>query len=203
MGCMNILRLTLAPVLALAFATSAMADRLSLSEISSYMNSLKTVRAEFTQINDDGTISTGNILIRRPGRIRFDYNAPDDSLVMAGEGQVAIFDSKSNQPPERFPLGRTPLNLILGANINFAKERMIVGHTSDATTTTVIAQDPKNPEYGNIQLIYTSNPVELRQWVITDGSGFSTTVILGELNKGGSIRASFFDIDAEMEQRGF
>ncbi len=181
----------------------AWAERVPLSAISDYFNSMFTATSPFTQINDDGTISTGQIFIRRPGRIRFEYNPPDVSLVMAGKGQVAVFDTKSNQPPERFPLTKTPLFLILAKNVNLGQANMVVGHTDDGTATTVVAQDPEHPEYGNIQLVFTGNPVELRQWIVTDGAGSLTTVILGELKLGVRMRASLFDIDAEMENRGF
>jgi outer membrane lipoprotein-sorting protein len=187
----------------LALPLQATAEKLSLAEISSYLNGLKTVQAEFTQINDDGTIATGDILIRRPGRIRFEYDPPDKSLVVAGQGQVAVFDAKSNQPPERFPLTRTPLNLILAPDIDLGTAEMVVGHSSDATTTTVVVQDPKYPEIGYIQLIFTADPVELRQWVVTDGAGGNTTLTLGEMKTGMFIRKSKFDIDAELASRGF
>ena len=61
---------------------------------------------------------------------------------------------------------------------------MVVGHSYDGTATTVTAQDPDHPEYGNIRLMFTDDPVELRQWVITDGSGAETAVILGEVRTG-------------------
>lgn len=180
----------------------AAAEKLSLTEISRYLNSLKTARADFTQINDDGTIATGKMYIHRPGRVRFEYSPPDDSLVVAGGGQVAIFDAKSNQPPEQFPLSRTPLNLILARNVNLNKAKMVVGHTADATTTSVIAQDPEHPEYGTIKIVFTDNPVELRQWVITDGTGQTTTVILGELNSVNSLKSTLFNIIYETSRRG-
>lgn len=198
---MKNLRLILSSLALSLLVAPAWAEKVPLSGLSNYLNSLKTATAEFTQINDDGTISTGTILIRRPGRIRFEYNPPEQSLVMAGQGQVAIFDSKSNQPPEQFPLVRTPLNLLLAPNINLAQAKMVIGHTSDATTTSVIAQDPKYPEYGSIQMVFTDNPVELRQWIITDGSGQNTTVILGQLNKGARVNLANFNISQEIAKR--
>ena len=180
-----------------AMALPAAAQQLSLNTLSSYLNKLKTAQGEFTQINADGTISTGQIYIQRPGRIRFEYNPPEKSLVMAGGGQVAIFDGRSNQGPEQYPLKRTPLSIILQNNVNLGQANMVTGHSSDGTTTTVKAQDPENPDYGNIQLIFTAQPTELRQWVITDNGGSQTTVVLGELKKGGRIPASKFNIVAE------
>lgn len=187
------------PVLALV--RPAYAERIPLSEISRYFNGFTTAEGEFTQINPDGSLSTGRIYIRRPGRVRFEYDPPEESLVMAGGGQVAIFDSRSNQGPSQYPLRRTPLNLILERDVDFSNRRMVVGHTDDGTTTTVIAQDPENPQYGSIRLVFSANPTELRQWVIRDDSGAETTVILGNMRFGGNLSAGLFNITAEVDKR--
>lgn len=194
-------RILLAPVLLLAMAIPAAAEKLSLGEISAYLNGLRTATGAFTQINGDGTISTGTIYINRPGRIRFEYAGPDDTLVIAGAGSVAIFDPKSNTGPETYPLSRTPLSIILAERVDLGQAKMVVAHDYDGTATTVTAQDPQNPEYGNIQMVFTGNPVQLRQWVINDDAGNSTTVVLGELRTGSSIAQRMFDIQAEANRR--
>ena len=186
-----------------ALITSAAAQQLSLGEVSNYLNQLTTAQGGFTQINTDGTLSTGTIYIKRPGRVRFEYNPPDNSLMIAGGGQVAIFDPRSNVPPDRYPLNQTPLSIILERNVDFGRRRMVTGHTSDGTTTTITAQDPDNPQYGNIQLVFTANPIELRQWVITDDTGGQTTVILNDVVPGAAIGEGQFNIVSEMRRRGF
>lgn len=198
---MNIRSALLAPLFVAALSFPALAEKIPLGTLSDYLNSLSTVEADFTQINADGTIATGKIYIKRPGRVRFEYAPPDRSLVIAGGQQVAIFDAKSNQPPEQYPLKRTPLNLILAADIDLGRAKMVVGHSEDGTSTRVRAQDPESPEYGSIELVFTPGPVELRQWIITDDLGDQTTVILGEMKKGGSLGASLFDITAETQKR--
>jgi outer membrane lipoprotein-sorting protein len=191
----------LAPLAALFFALPAQAEKISLSALSKYLNGLTTVESQFTQVNSDGSIGTGTIYISRPGRVRFEYAPPDKSLVLASSGNVAIFDRKSNQPPEQYPLAKTPLNLILAKNVDLAQAKMVIGHREDGNTTRVVAQDPKHPEYGSIEMVFTANPVELRQWIITDDAGSTTTVILGEMAKGRSFKPGFFDIPLEMERR--
>ncbi|MCP3970876.1 MAG: outer membrane lipoprotein carrier protein LolA [Rhodobacteraceae bacterium] len=199
---MSKLRLTLAAIsLALAVTPAAAADKLSLNAISAYLNGLKSVKGSFTQINSDGTISTGTIYIRRPGRVRFEYNPPEEALVMAGGGQVAIFDAKSNQPPEQYPLKRTPLSIILQKNVDLARANMVVGYEFDGTATSVVAQDPKHPEQGNIRLVFSGPPVELRQWVITGSDGSETTVILGDMDKSARLASILFSIPVEMAKR--
>jgi outer membrane lipoprotein-sorting protein len=194
--------LLIAPFALLAMSVPALAEKLSLKTLSGYLNGLTTVEAEFTQVNSDGSVSTGKLFIKRPGRVRFEYNPPDKALVLAGGQQVAIFDGKSNVPPEQYPLKRTPLNLILAENINLGKASMVVGHTADATTTRVKAQDPEHPEYGTIELVFSADPVELRQWIITDDLGQQTTVILGEMKKGKKLGEVMFSITGEMDKRG-
>ncbi|WP_415401257.1 LolA family protein [Tateyamaria sp. SN3-11] len=182
-----------AVAVALVTAQAAWADKLPLNSISTYLNGLKTAQGTFTQINDDGTISTGTIYIKRPGRMRFEYNAPDTALVVASANAVYIADSKSNQPPETYPLKRTPLSLILARNVDLARAGMVTGHDYDGTATVVTAQDPENPEYGNIQMKFTGDPVQLRQWVINDDGGGQTTVVLGEMVTGGNISNRLFN----------
>ena len=185
-----------APFLALAFSVStALADQLPLNDISQYLNDMKTAEAEFTQLNDDGTISTGKLYIQRPGKMRFEYNPPDEAVVMATNNTVIVFDPKSNQKPEKYPLKRTPLSIILARRVDLGQARMVVDHRFDGTATTVTAQDPENPEYGNIQLNFTGNPVELRQWIVNDANGGQTTVILGDLKTGGRLPSSLFNIN--------
>jgi len=172
----------------------AAAQKLPLGEISSYLNKLQTAKGEFTQINDDGSISTGTIYIKRPGKVRFEYNPPESALVVAGSNTVVIYDKKSNEPAQSYPLSRTPLSIILARNVDLGAANMVTGHGFDGTATVVTAQDPENPQYGNIQLKFTGNPVELRQWIINDGNGSQTTVVLGALQKGGNIPDRLFDV---------
>lgn len=160
------------------------AEKLPLLAISDYLNGLSTAQGPFTQINDDGSLSTGTLYLHRPGRMRFEYDPPASAVVVAGGGAVVIHDPKSNQPPESYPLRRTPLSIILAKKVDLGRANMVVGHGFDGTVTIVRAQDPEYPEYGSIELMFTADPVELRKWVIHDGSGGQTTVILGALETG-------------------
>lgn len=177
------------------------AERLSLNDISGYFNAMTTAKASFTQINDDGSLSTGKLYIHRPGRMRFEYDPPDTGTVVAGAGSVAIFDSKSNQPPETYPLKRTPLSVILARRVDLNRANMVVGHGFDGTTTVVNTQDPENPDYGNLELMFTGEPVELRKWVVHDNAGGKTTVILGALETGMRLPPRLFSTSVNDQSR--
>ncbi|MDE4173809.1 outer membrane lipoprotein carrier protein LolA [Phaeobacter sp. PT47_59] len=184
-------------LLAIALVTLApaswAAEKLSLDQLSAYLNGLTTAEATFTQINDDGSLSTGKLYIHRPGRMRFEYDGDNGATVVAGAGSVVIHDPKSNQPPETYPLKRTPLSIILAKQVDLARAGMVVGHQFDGTSTILQAQDPENPEYGGLELMFTGDPVELRKWVVHDSAGGRTTVILGALETGGKLSAFLFN----------
>jgi len=186
------MRCLLVPALCAAMTLPAAAQKLSLAELSNYLNDLQTAKGEFTQVNADGSISTGEILLKRPGRVRFEYDPPNETLVVADGDTVGIIDPRSNER-QGYPLHRTPLKIILARNVDLTREKMVVGHESDGTSTTIRAQDPENPDYGSIDLVFTRDPVELRQWVINDQNG-STTMILGDLQTGVRLDNDLFEI---------
>ncbi len=185
-------QIAFALALTLAAPAAWAAEKLPLSQISNYLNQMKTVQTTFTQVNDDGSLSTGKLWLQRPGKMRFEYDPPNSAVVLARAGTVQIFDPKSNQPPEQYPLKRTPLSLVLARNVNLSQANMVVGHDFDGTATVVTAQDPKNPESGRIELMFTADPVELRKWVIHDNAGSQTTVLLGPLTEGGRLDQNVF-----------
>lgn len=184
--------------LLLTLAGPLAAEPISLAAITKFLNDLETAKGTFTQINPDGTIATGEIFIHRPGRMRFDYNPPDPALVIAGGGTVAIFDRKSNEPPQQFPLKRTPLSVILQREVDLAAANMVTDHREDGQTTVIRAQDPENPEIGYIELFFTADPTELRKWVIADGDGSQTTIILAGLERDIALNSALFSVQTEI-----
>lgn len=188
-------------ILCMVLASPVAAEKISLNEISSYFNAMTTAQAQFSQITDTGETSTGRLFIRRPGRIRFEYDPPEATLVVVGGGQVAVFDPKSRDEPLRFPLRHSPLNLVLEREVDLAQRDMVVAHFEVESQTAVTLQDPENPDYGFIQLIFNDNPVQLHQWVVQDNSGGQTHIILDSLTEGGKLSNMLFNIQHEMRKR--
>ena len=180
---------------------TATADTLPLEEISRYLNGLKTAEAGFIQINEDGSTYSGRLFIHRPGRIRFEYDPPNDALVMAGGGQVAIFDPKSNQPPEQYPIRLTPLAIILDENIDLEAAGMILDHRAEGKRTILVAHDPANPDYGSIELAFAGPPAELQEWTVVGGDGSRTIILLEDVRSGIELSSFLFNIPHEIRQR--
>ena len=198
---MIFIRLVTTFLAAMCLSTAVWADKISLNALSSYLDGLRHVEAKFTQINADGSLSTGALYIKRPGRIRFEYDPPNEALVLASQGQLAIFDPKGNDVPESYPLSKTPLSIILADNINLSGERMVRGHQFDGTSTTLTVQDPEHPERGLLALVFTGPSPQLRQWVIEGQNGEQTTIVLNDVATDMSLNDNLFNVLLNQEKR--
>ena len=179
----------------------SLAERISLNKISDYINGLTTLQADFKQINSDGSIDRGKLYIRRPGRMRLEYTAPNNALVIAGAGSVAIFDDKSKNGPTLFPLKKTPLNLLLKKNVDLYKNEMITEHTANNENTFIVAKDPKRKSQGSIKMVFSNSPVSLQGWTITNQSNQKTKIILDKLDKKTKIPLYLFNISAASKNK--
>ena len=198
---MSYIRCVLPFLSAVCLSTAVWADKISINSLSSYLDGLRSVQAKFTQINADGSLSTGHLYIKRPGRVRFEYDPPNKALILAAGGQLAIFDPNGNDIPESYPLSKTPLSLILADNINLSRERMVRGHEFDGTSTILTMQDPEYPESGLMALVFTGPDPQLRQWVIEDQNGEQTVVVLNDVATDISLKDNLFNVMINQEKR--
>ena len=179
----------------------SLAEKISLNKISDYINGLTTLQADFEQINSDGSIDRGKLYIRRPGRMRLEYTAPNNALVIAGAGSVAIFDDKSKNGPALFPLKKTPLNLLLKKNVDLYTNEMITEHTANNENTFIVAKNPKRKSQGSIKMVFSNSPVSLQGWTITNQSNQKTKIILDKLDKKTKIPLYLFNISAASKNK--
>ena len=172
------------------------AEKISLGNISDYINGLKMVEADFEQVNSDGSIDAGKLYIRRPGKMRLEYEAPNNALVIAGAGSVAIFDDKTKNGPTIFPLKKTPLNLLLKKDVNLIENKMISEHTEKNKNTFIVVQDPERLSQGKIEMVFSNQPILLESWTITNQSNQKTKIILNNLHEVAKIPLYLFNITA-------
>jgi len=193
-----LVRLAALAVLALG-APAAAAQGMNqgdLLRISNYLNGLTTMTGTFVQIAPDGTLSRGTFYLRRPGRIRFDYRPPNPALIVADGTWVGVCD-RQIETFERYPLGETPLDLLLRDRVDLRDEGAVQEIARRDNQLRVRAIDPDNPEYGSITMVFSNLPLELRQWVVVDAQGLTTTVALSETRSNVDLDPELFVIEDE------
>lgn len=179
--------------LALAAAAPAATNSAEIAQIQAYLNSITTLKARFVQVAPNGTISQGTAWLDRPGRMRFQYDPPSPLLLVAGHGFVTFHDSGLDQT-SNIPLGATPLGILLSDHIRLTGGDVTVtdlGNLPGEILMTVVWNSHSSD--GSLTLVFTTNPLTLRQWVVTDATGQRTTVTLSGIQLGGKFDQSLFN----------
>ena len=177
------------------------ADPYSLANISQYLQNLKILKADFSQTNPDGTISSGTILIKRPGRMRFEYNKPDKTLVLVSAGALAIFDPKGDEKPITYPIKNNPISLILKGEVDLLNSGIVAKYKVSAEKAILTIRDPKKPQRGSVELVFVGTKPELEKFSIKNENGSSTSIFLKDIEYPNKLNETLFSIALETKKR--
>ena len=177
------------------------ADPYSLANISQYLTNLKCLKADFSQINADGTMSSGIIFIKRPGRMRFEYHKPDKTLVLVSAGALAIFDPKGDQEPITYPIRNNPISLILKGEVDLLNSGIVGNYKVSAEKGVLTIRDPNKPELGSVELVFTGAKPELEKFTIKNENGSSTSILLKDIEYPKKLNETLFSIALETSKR--
>ena len=172
----------------------------SINKISAYMNSFKTLQGEFTQISPMGRVSKGVMMISKPGKLRFDYAAPNPFLLVS-DGKWVTLKNRAKEKGDQFPLSATPLRLVVSTKIDLLRDANILGFEQADGVDQVTLEDRKGTIGGQIILIFDENQNMLQQWIIVDGKGRRTTVSLANLESGVAIDPKLFVVKINRKEK--
>lgn len=182
------------------YAETQSSDDVALEKISTYLANMKTAKGRFIQVGPDGVISDGDFALKRPNKMFFDYAPPTPVKVISDGFWVAVQDDKL-QTTNRYPINETPLKILLAEKPNFQNSEYKIKVIHQQDSLLVDASDPKSPEQGSITLVFTQNPVQLRQWVVTDAQGLKTVVSLQDIKVNAPIENKLFYIENAVKSR--
>jgi outer membrane lipoprotein-sorting protein len=176
----------LLPGSALAAGLSA-EDKALVDKATAYLQGLDSARGRFVQTDARGSQSQGVLYLQRPGKARFEYDAPS-SLLVVSDGQVVSVADKRLKTVNRYFLSQTPLKLFLADEIRLDRGVTVsrVSRLNDGFEIT--AQDRAGKTRGQIVLTFADSPIQLLGWKITDARNAATQVRVTSL-----VRASGLD----------
>jgi outer membrane lipoprotein-sorting protein len=156
------------------------ADQVILQKTETVMNRLRKMEARFVQTSSNGGRSDGTIFLQRPGKIRIEYDDPTPVLVVA-DGDLLVYFDKDVEQVTYLGLNDTPLGVILQDDISWADESLTLKDISRLPGLIEITLYRTGREdEGELTLVFTQNPFELRQWRVKDPQGVMVQVTLLE-----------------------
>jgi len=170
-------------------------DRADLKRVSTYLNTLRTVQGRFTQVNNDGKTVQGQFYLKKPGRIRFEYDKPNPNLVVA-DGTTLAVQNGSLKTTDRYPITNSPLRLLLSDDMDLSLDPRVSAIKHEEGAILVTARENSGPSAGSITLTFADSggTLELRQWDVVDAQAAHTTIVLTEMRPVADIPASLFII---------
>lgn len=160
------------------------------------LRGISTMKADFSQTDRNGQTVSGVMTLKRPGKIRFQYEKGVPMLVVSNGKSLYFVDYEAKQV-QRWPISNSPLGALLDPSRDVKKFGRLVP-TSHSDVVSIEVRDTKHPEYGVITLIFardSSAPGGLRltHWVALDSQNHRTTVRLSNQRYGVSVADNAFD----------
>lgn len=173
---------------------AAQAQSGDVAAVSRALRAITTLKANFEQTNATGSVARGTLLLKQPGKVRFDYGKND--LLIVSDGRSLNMIDYSVKQVSRYPVRNSPLGPLLDPTRDLTRYGKIVPSGS-ANLVAIEARDKDHPEYGTMTLYFerkASAPggLELTGWLMRDAQGNRTTVRFSNISYGGAIADSAF-----------
>lgn len=165
------------------------------AEVERYFNGIRTLQARFVQSNPGGTVVQGTLSVRRPGRMRFEYDPPSQLKIVADGSQVTMWDIP-NRDFGQWPIGWTAASFLVREPLvlqggDLAVEKV---ERTDGMLQLTMSQ-AKKPQEGKVIVRLSENPMVLRGWTIIDNRNQRVDVSLNGLQTGLQLADSLFKYD--------
>ena len=156
-------------------------DKVDIARVEAYLNGVRTLSADFIQVAPNGAISRGQFYLKRPGRLRFEYEPPAPVLVVADGTYVNYFDVELGQLSQ-IGVYSTPLGVVVAQEVKLEGRIAVTSVEREAAVVSLTTIDTEEPGRGTLTLIFSDRPLELRKWEIIDSQGLLTTIALDEIS---------------------
>ena len=147
------------------------------SQIGKFFENLVTLEANFIQVSPSGDISDGKIYLDLPGKLRIDYENPNN-LLITSQGFWIVIQDRESKTTNNIPLDSTPFSLLLKNKFNLKNEKFKIEYVISSGIVTLKIKSKKNDKQGGLVLEFSEKPFNLKKWIILDTFGESTTVLI-------------------------
>src|SRR5215212_4456238 len=174
-----------------------LSERQIVERANAYFNGMSTLTGDFVQTGGDGRRLTGKLYLHRPGKIRFEYDAPATIEVIADGSSVAVRDSKL-VTQDLYAISQTPLKFLLREHIDLGQDIRIAGVSLEPEGARVLLEDKSTlGGTSKIALFFDKDVRTLQRWRIVDPQGFTTIVALSNLDTARRVDPRLFVINYE------
>ena len=175
-------------------------DAQTIAEIETYLQSVTSLKARFILIAPNFQTSHGEFSLEKPGKIRFEYDPPDQLLVVSDGKVITLVDYELPQVT-RWPIKKTPLRPLVRSGTVFSDDVTIQDVRTHTTQIRVAIAEAGDEDEGSMELVFRRNPLQLEGWEIVDAGGKRTIIALENLETGVELSDSLWEFEDPRPQR--
>jgi outer membrane lipoprotein-sorting protein len=171
----------IAALSAIALAAPAAAQPSVIRRVQEHLRGVQSMTADFVQTDRKGKSLTGKLILKQPGKVRFQYGQGVPILIV-GDGRVLTYIDYQVRQVSKYPIGGSPLDILLNPKRDLSRIARVIPSGAPGVIT-ILARDPQRPQFGSITLAFTENAgapggIVLEGWVALDAQNNRTTVRL-------------------------
>lgn len=167
-------------------------DSAAIAQADSYLNQVTTLKAHFLQVAQNGATAEGTVYLSRPGKLRLEYQPPTPVLVVA-DGDDLIYYDKDLRQVSRIGLDSTMAGVLVAPRVHLdGGDLKVTAVTRPPGLVDITVTKRSDPHQGQITLVFTEKPFQLRQWRVVDQQGQTTTVSLYDAQTGMPLDSGLF-----------
>jgi len=166
-------------------------DMADIRRVEEYLNAIHSMQTRFQQYSANGGLAWGTISLVRPGRLRVEYDPPVPALLVADGYVVTYYDSELDQTSQ-LPLESTPAWFLLRETVSLTEGVTLTAIERAPGALRIAMFQTDDPDAGAVSLIFSDNPLTLRQWTMVDGSGQEVRVGLDRTSIGVELSNDLF-----------
>ena len=156
----------------------------AISKVEGYLSSINSIVASFTQTSADGSKGDGKFFLKRPGKMRWQYNPPTP-LLLVSDGKVVTYYDAGLDQVTYIGVDDTLAGFLAQKNIKLDSEStQLTRISSQNGEISVTIVQKKKPSDGSLTLQFSDRPFEMKQMVAVDATGNATTVKLANAQFG-------------------
>jgi len=147
------------------------------SQIEKFFNNLITLEANFIQVSPSGNVSNGKIYLDLPGKLRIDYDNPNNILITC-KGFWIVIQDREAKTTNNIPVKSSPFAILLENKSFLENQNIKTEYSIKAGIVSLKIKSQNNDKQESLILEFTENPFSLKKWVIQDSLGENTTVLI-------------------------
>ena len=170
-------------------------NKLAQLKIVNFFRIINTIEANFIQVSPSGNVSNGKIYLDLPGKLRIDYENPNNLLITT-KGFWIVIQDRDAKTTNNIPVKSSPFAILLEKKSFLNNENFITDYSINAGIISLKIKSKNTDKNESIILEFLENPFSLKKWIIQDSLGENTTVLIQNAKYNNKLsHLLFFPID--------